>query len=181
MENNPEKLNNKDYYLLRLKEEIISFTNNGQNNDIVIIHNDYEMDSKCRIITVAKLFNPTYDAENQQFTISRLIPSPNRGEFASMLDYSFHENSDSIYCKQIQWDGHLDGHLPIREKLFSTADEIEYVFRCLDGRQLADEEATKVLRKHRKRLKSEYGIDNGNIPPGKFRRLLDRIFHDIEE
>jgi hypothetical protein len=182
MENNPNKVKDKDYYLNSLKNEILKITKNGEDSNNVFLHNDYELDSKGHLVTIAKYFNPIYNAEKGEFSINRLIPTPGRSEFASRLEYSFHENSDIIYCKQCRWDGHLDGQLPVREKTYSTAEEVEYVSRCIsDGLRLSEQEATKVLRKHRIRLKSDYGIDNGDIPPSLMKRLIDKIIHDIDE
>ena len=180
MENNPNKVKDKGYFLRLLKEEIAALTNYGQNENIVIVHNNYQMNSEGSLVTIAKYYNPMYDPETQLYTISRLIPYPG-GTFASRLEYSLHDNSDLIYCQQTEWGGNLDGCLPVKEKLYTTKEEIEHVFRFLYGLQLPEEEAEKVLRKHRKSLKKHYGVDNGNIPPGKFKRLLDRIFHDIDE
>lgn len=182
MENNPEKVKDKDYYLGRLKQEILNITDHGECNNNVYLHNDYELDSRGNLVTIAKYFNPKYNPENGEFTIERLIPAPGRSEFASRLEYSFHEESDYVYCRQCIWNGNLDGRLPIREKAYSTAEDVEYVFRCIsDGLHLEEAQAQKLLRKHRKRLKSDYGIDNGDIPPSRMKRLIDKIIHDIDE
>jgi hypothetical protein len=182
MENNPENVKDKYYYLELLKQEILAITNSGKNNDAVYLHNDYVVGMNGIIFSEAKYYNPAYDPETQQFTISRLIPSPKSGEFNSMQDYVTQENSDNIYCFTAIWQGHLDGCLPVEERIFSNTQEVEQISRYIaDGLRLSEQEATKVLRKHRKRLKSDYGIDNGDIPPGRMKRLIDKIIHDIDE
>lgn len=186
MENNPEEIKNKDHYLNVLKQEILAVTNGGENNDTVFLHNDLYIDSHGRIATEPFFYNPAYDPETQQFTISRLIPSPDRYDFKSMQDYVMHENSDIIYGFNTSWQANLKGCLPVEERIFSNTQEVEQISRFItDGLRLSDDEAIKVLRKHRIRLKSDYGIDNGDIPSGKFMEMakiiFNKIFHDIDE
>jgi hypothetical protein len=182
MENNPEKIKNKDHYLNLLKQEILAITSGGENNDTVFLHNDLYIDTQGRITTEPFYYNPAYNPDTKQFTISRLIPSSKSGGFNSRQDYVTHENSDIIYGFNTTWQGSLDGCLPVEESIFSTTKEVEQISRYIaDGLRLPEQEATKVLRKHRIRLKSDYGIDNGDIPPGRMKRLIDKIIHDIDE
>jgi hypothetical protein len=176
----------KDYYLELLKQEILAITNDGENNDAVYLHNDLMFNSKGILLTESKYYNPTYDPETQQFTISRLIPSPTGVDYNFMQDYVIAENSDVIYGFITEWQAELSNCLPVEERVFSSANEVEAIGRFIaDGLRLPEQEAIKLLRKHRKRLKSAYGIDNGDIPSGKFMEMakiiFNKIFHEIEE